>query len=713
MQLGAQGQLLAYVLPGQTLPEAQGARNWWLRAEPFALNLQPPGLGAGWSFEFSGALIRPGHPQGERPTRALARLLNHGLLVRNHGLSLEDLNKLLSAGRHWQLWLPPLLQAEELAGVRSHAACFLLAEMGFQLQSVALQQAAMSTPPWRRGEAAEPGHRFSRTDLKMLQAEEEQLARRVFEELPELAGTMGQQAQAAITHDGLRPLWREVDQLARSVNRFPAPLDEDSRLLPLALHESVRALRAAWGAMEAMRTTLEQFGLRHGETVGERAGKPLEHSPALVALRRQYAILAAAIALRCRKGETDVAGMPLAAPASLPEPEPGAAGRECRVLVLCGSGRQITVQAASLPEAPPGGIKVLAPAAGQALRKPLQQALRQARAQLEASASLPPALCFHLTWPGAADEPAPASASELEFALVLADAVLGGRLGPMPEQLLTIPLRIDWETRALQASRQSMRPALEDLESLLARQPGAMVFLPLAEDAETAATQEKIRTCAGGLHTPANLGELQGRMARENPPGQRRVQVFFPVVGGAAAELFSLVLSLRKIGAEKESGHDEGCPLLIQGGLHDVGRRQRLGELLAAAREADQDPHFSSQWETRVTFSGSFSGDSWELALVLADRLARRRLAPSHGRLLASGAIALSAAELEEGRLFEPLAVREVAGMAPKLELLLALAAPGDRILLPAAWRPRAEAQTFMRACHGKGALPAFVPAAA
>jgi hypothetical protein len=172
--------------------------------------------------------------------------------------------------------------------------------------------------------------------------------------------------------------------------------------------------------------------------------------------------------------------------------------------------------------------------------------------------------------------------------------------------------------------------------------------------------------------------------------GTRRAVVHFPVVVGGPGEqtfvLRSLTLTLR---IAPPGG--AGLPR-IRGGFsqeHDA-RRQRLARLLAAARAADKDEQWSRDWDTEIAFSGPFSGNSWELALVLADRLARGRLHASSGHLIATGAIAVDADDAtDKDRLHQTLAVRDVEGDEVKLCGIAELASQGDRVLLPSAWETR------------------------
>ena len=93
-----------------------------------------------------------------------------------------------------------------------------------------------------------------------------------------------------------------------------------------------------------------------------------------------------------------------------------------------------------------------------------------------------------------------------------------------------------------------------------------------------------------------------------------------------------------------------------------------------------------------------FQGRSYELALVLADRIARGREFVPRGRLLASGC----------SNAWHAGQVEAVEGMGPKCALLLREAAPGDRILLPRAWQD-ALPDGFAEQVRGLGASLACV----
>lgn len=108
----------------------------------------------------------------------------------------------------------------------------------------------------------------------------------------------------------------------------------------------------------------------------------------------------------------------------------------------------------------------------------------------------------------------------------------------------------------------------------------------------------------------------------------------------------------------------------------DITRQLAVRQALLGARDFDRCA--PGRWRTTVRFAEPrFHGASYELALVLADRLARGRDYLARGRLIASG----TSPAWHTGQ------VASVDGMAPKCALIAAVAAPGDRILLPQAWQ--------------------------
>jgi hypothetical protein len=109
-------------------------------------------------------------------------------------------------------------------------------------------------------------------------------------------------------------------------------------------------------------------------------------------------------------------------------------------------------------------------------------------------------------------------------------------------------------------------------------------------------------------------------------------------------------------------------------GLDGV-RQQAVRLALLGARHFDGAR--PARWRTTVRFGhDTLVGASYELALVLADRLARGREFVPRGRIIASGCSSAWHAGL----------VEPVEGLGPKCALIEREAEAGDRILLPRAW---------------------------
>jgi hypothetical protein len=100
---------------------------------------------------------------------------------------------------------------------------------------------------------------------------------------------------------------------------------------------------------------------------------------------------------------------------------------------------------------------------------------------------------------------------------------------------------------------------------------------------------------------------------------------------------------------------------------------ERIANLIRTLRQLDI--HGSNEWETYLRFERGFEGKSSELAVALADRIARGREFPAKGRLIATGSVD------DLGRVDLPPESCE-----RKCRLILEQVKPGDRVLLPAAW---------------------------
>lgn len=129
----------------------------------------------------------------------------------------------------------------------------------------------------------------------------------------------------------------------------------------------------------------------------------------------------------------------------------------------------------------------------------------------------------------------------------------------------------------------------------------------------------------------------------------------------------------------------------------DLPSQLAVRQALAGARHFDG--RGLGRWRTLVRFGQSnFQGNSYELALVMADRIARGREFLPRGRLIASGC----SSQWHAGR------VDPVEGREPKCALIAKLVQAGDRVLLPNAWETKLAAD-FLPALARSGASLACI----
>jgi hypothetical protein len=202
--------------------------------------------------------------------------------------------------------------------------------------------------------------------------------------------------------------------------------------------------------------------------------------------------------------------------------------------------------------------------------------------------------------------------------------------------------------------------------------------------------------CANGWSDEWQLGRVQGHHLPDAPSGVllggpdgvphlgaltgqpdlgaavASARAWFPLHSGGAEDCLCWV-EVSVYPAAHEGPEEESITVPGQ----DLARQQAVRQALAGARHFDG--RGLGRWRTAVRFGQErFQGNSWELALVLADRLARGREFLPRGRIIASGC----SNAWHAGR------VDPVDAVAPKCALILQQAAPGDRVLLPRAWQP-------------------------
>jgi hypothetical protein len=173
-----------------------------------------------------------------------------------------------------------------------------------------------------------------------------------------------------------------------------------------------------------------------------------------------------------------------------------------------------------------------------------------------------------------------------------------------------------------------------------------------------------------GEHTITHLGALHGHA--DPAAAVSSARAWFPLhSGGINDSLDWIEVSVHPLDSP---GADEEDTIAAPG--LDLAAQAEVRQTLAAARHFDGKG--LGRWRTVVRFGQPrFQGQSYQLALVMADRLARGREFVPRGRLIASG----FSSAWHAGR------VESVEGREPKLELILRQVGSGDRVLLPSDWQ--------------------------
>ena len=196
---------------------------------------------------------------------------------------------------------------------------------------------------------------------------------------------------------------------------------------------------------------------------------------------------------------------------------------------------------------------------------------------------------------------------------------------------------------------------------------------------------------ATGVWHLSHLGALDGHP----DPGASvsSACAWFPLHSGGADDVLCKVeVSVYPLhGGGGEEEESIAVPAL------DMTQQLAVRQALVGARQFD--PRGLGRWRTLVRFGQNlFHGNSFELALVLADRIARGREMLPRARLIASGC----SSAWHSGR------VDPVEACEAKSALIARYAGAGDRVLLPAAWQAQLT-DTVLAQMRANGALCAFV----
>lgn len=195
----------------------------------------------------------------------------------------------------------------------------------------------------------------------------------------------------------------------------------------------------------------------------------------------------------------------------------------------------------------------------------------------------------------------------------------------------------------------------------------------------------------GGADGVAHLAALNGQPDSAASVGSARA--WFPLHSGGDNDSLCWV-EVNVYPLASAPGEEEDS--IAVAGV-DVTLQLAVRQALAGSRHFDG--RGLGRWRTVVRFGQPrFQGSSFELALVMADRMARGREFVPRGRLIASGA----SAAWHAGR------VDAVDACAAKCALIAQQALAGDRVLLPKAWEADLAPQ-FAAGLRDRGASMACI----
>jgi hypothetical protein len=316
---------------------------------------------------------------------------------------------------------------------------------------------------------------------------------------------------------------------------------------------------------------------------------------------------------------------------------------ECRSVLA--DGRVLTITASRRPRANRAEVKCAVPGA-PAVADRMQEVVRLAR-HTEARFDSRDQVVLSMDIAPAGGE------RDWELAAVLADRMVRGLYQPAPDVPTVARGWSDyWHLGQLAAGADGADGAGASVDAMRITHLGA-----LTGHADPSAAVSTVRAWfplhSGGVHDELAWVEVS----------------VFPI--DAEAGLVGESANATHTGAANGEEDSIAAPGL------DLSAQQEIRQTLAGARHFDgKGP---GRWRSVVRFGQPrFQGGSYQLALVMADRLARGREFVPRGRIIATGC----SSAWHAGR------VDTVEGRAPKLELILRQVRAGDRVLLPKPWEP-------------------------
>lgn len=346
---------------------------------------------------------------------------------------------------------------------------------------------------------------------------------------------------------------------------------------------------------------------------------------------------------------------------------------ECRSVLA--DGRVLTITATRRPRANRADVKCVV-AGAPAICERMQEVVRLAR-HTEARFDSRDQVVLSM------DIAPTALERDWELAAVLADRIVRGAYQPSQTDDVALVYAQGWSD-AWHLAKVCGQPALaiERLRAHMAVSASAIVIL--GDDGVKAVRD-------GASLYLSHLGGLTGHT--DPSASVSTARAWFPLHSGGVNDSLNWVdVSVYPI--EAGGGEEEAT---IAAPELDATAQLAVRQALAGARHFDG--RGLGRWRTVVRFGQPrFQGASYELALVMADRLARGREFVPRGRVIASGC----SSAWHAGR------VETVEGREAKVVLILKQAGRGDRVLLPLAWQADLPAD-FAPALRARGASLACI----
>lgn len=345
---------------------------------------------------------------------------------------------------------------------------------------------------------------------------------------------------------------------------------------------------------------------------------------------------------------------------------------------VLGDGRLLTVQASCRSRDGRADIKCHGP---REISQRIQQILRLAR-HTEAQFDSRQQVVISLDpWPALADD----GQREWELAVVLADRMVRDLYQPQVARLYAHGWSDAWELGRVQGPQDEV---VQRYQTQLALGPSLLI---VGGNGGSGGVNNGVNN---SVNNWLNISHLEALYGHPDPAALVSCsRTWFPLFSaGEHDSLCWVEVSVRPLLVCSDDEDD----LISVTGLSLV-QQQAVQQVLAAARQFE--PKSTRQWRTVVRFGeAEFYGESYQLALVLADRIARGREFAPRGRLIASG----RSSAWHTGQ------VQRVGACEAKCALIMQQAAHGDRVLLPAEWAAEVPPK-FMAQLAAKGVSCAFV----